>query len=137
MSDEVKLRVYLAGQMRGIPQFNFPQFHEAAAWLRKEGYHVFNPAEKDAERHGADFGKDNATGDEKKAASTGFSLRVALGDDLEWICKHADGIALLPGWEKSLGATAERATAIALGLERLYLHHDVEGWFITREPHIK
>ena len=43
-------------------------------------------------------------------------LGEALKDDLEFICLEADGIALLPGWENSKGAAAERATAIALGL---------------------
>lgn len=116
------MKVYLAGPMRGIPKFNFPAFHKAAKKLRKQGYTVFNPAEKDTERHGTDIGKDNPTGDEAKAVKDhGFNLRVALGDDLEWICKHADAVALLPGWRKSKGAKAEKATANALGLEIFYV----------------
>jgi hypothetical protein len=51
----------------------------------------------------------------------GFSLRRALGDDLAWICAEADAVALLPGWKDSKGATAERATAIALGLHVIEL----------------
>ena len=51
----------------------------------------------------------------------GFSLREALGADTAWICAHADAIALLPGWEKSTGATAENALAVALGLTRIIL----------------
>ena len=48
--------------------------------------------------------------------AAGFSLRDALAADLHWICTQADAVALLPGWETSLGATAEAATARALGL---------------------
>lgn len=112
------MKLYLAGPMRGIPEFNFPAFHEAAAALRAMGHEVFSPAERDIERHnGVDISKGNTAGDETAAAAQhGFDLRVALGEDLEWICKHAEGIALLPGWENSKGANAEFATALALGL---------------------
>lgn len=112
------MKVYLAGPMRGIPEFNFPAFHSAAAKLRSEGHFVFSPAEKDNERHGTDISKGNANGDEEVAAKEhGFSLREALGVDLGWICAEAEAIALLPGWQNSKGATAELATARALGLE--------------------
>lgn len=112
------MRVYLAGPMRSIPHFNFAAFHEAAATLRAMGHVVFSPAERDNERHGADISKDNHTGDESLAAEQhGFDLRVALGENLAYICAHAQAIALLPGWENSKGAKAERATAEALGLE--------------------
>lgn len=111
------MNIYLAGPMRGIPEFNFPAFHAGAAKLREQGHTVFSPAEHDIERHGTDISKGNATGDEKIAAEQhGFNLREALGADLAWICKHADAVALLPGWENSKGARAEKATATALGL---------------------
>jgi hypothetical protein len=112
------MKIYVGGPMRGIPEFNFPAFNAAAAQLRDEGHEVFNPAEKDNERHGKDISKGNTNGDEAVAAKEhGFNLRVALGDDLAWICTHADAVALLPGWETSKGARAEAATAIALGLK--------------------
>lgn len=112
------MKIYLAGPMRGIPEFNFPAFHEAAAALRELGHTVFSPAEKDNERHGTDISKGNAIGCEKQAtAEHGFSLREALALDLDFICREADAIALLPGWQNSKGATAEHATAVALGLE--------------------
>ena len=117
------MKIYLAGPMRGIPQFNFPAFHEAAARLRADGHTVFSPAERDIERHGGvDISADNATGDLKHAAEThGFSLRVALAEDTAWICREADAIALLPGWAASRGATAEFFLAEALGLKVIEL----------------
>ena len=110
-------KIYLAGPMRGIPEFNFPAFYAAATNLRAAGWVVFNPAEKDNEKHGTDISKGNATGDESIATQQhGFNLREALAADLDFICREADAIALLPGWERSKGATAEHATAVALGL---------------------
>ena len=111
-------KVYIGGPMRGIPEFNFPAFHAAADAIKALGCDVFNPAAKDNERHGTDISKGNATGDESIAsAQHGFNLREALGLDLAWICAEATAIALLPGWRNSKGATAEHATAVALGLK--------------------
>jgi hypothetical protein len=115
------MKIYLAGPMRGIPNFNFPAFFAAAATLRTEGHEVFCPAERDIARHG---GVDitNEDGSEAQAeADHGFSLREALHDDLVWICKEAEAIALLPGWETSKGVAAEKATAEALHLPLIFL----------------
>lgn len=113
------LKVYLAGPMRGLPEFNFPAFHAAAAILREKGYEVFSPAEKDIEKYGN--GLVNPTGSEDEAASNvGFSLRQALGMDLQWVCAHGDAIALLKGWERSSGALSEFFTARALGQSMLF-----------------
>lgn len=111
-----KRKVYIAGPMRGYPNFNFPAFFEAAELLTEQGYEVFNPAARDNERHGEDISKNNPTGSEEVAAAQhGFSLREALRDDMIWISMNADAIYLLDGWEKSKGATAEKALAEALG----------------------
>ena len=116
-------KVYLAGPMRGIPDFNFPAFKEGAKKLRALGYEVFSPAERDE----ADFGHTiQKHGDEHQfAASVGLSTmdlrRRVFFFDAEYICKHADAIALLPGWENSKGAKAELALAEALGLEVILL----------------
>lgn len=116
------MKIYVAGPMRGYPEFNFPAFHAAAAELRGAGHEVFSPAEKDNERHGVDISKGNMAGDEAVAAKEhGFNLREALGLDLAYICAEADAIALLPGWKNSKGATAEHATAVALGLKVIEL----------------
>lgn len=108
--------------MRGIPEFNFPAFFAAEETLKEAGYIPFNPARRDNDHHGVDISKGNSTGDESLAASQhGFNLREALGSDLAYICSTADAIAMLPGWERSRGAQAEKATAEALGLEVMYL----------------
>lgn len=115
------MKLYLAGPMRGYAEFNFPAFHAAAAKLRAQGHFVFSPAENDISKNG-DFSKDYKTGDEKALEqSTGWTLRKALEDDTRWICREGEGIALLPGWEKSKGACAEHALSVALGLEVIYV----------------
>lgn len=108
------MRIYLAGPMRNIAQFNFPAFHSAAGQLRSGGHEVFSPAEHQ-EFAGFDY-TGHAAGDLAAAEAAGFSLREALGADLAWICAEADAVVLLPGWENSLGARAEAATGHALGL---------------------
>ncbi len=87
------MRIYLSGAMSGVPDLNFPAFHEAAAKLRSQGSEVFNPAEM----------------------GTDLSYAEYLKKDLEVICTWADTIALLPGWKDSPGAFAEWAVAKALG----------------------
>lgn len=107
------MRIYLAGPMRGLPQFNFPAFDAGAATLRSLGHDVFNPADRDRDLAGFDPAR--LTGNED-LAGIGFSLREALRADTEFISLHADAVALLPGWQKSSGVAAEIALAHALGL---------------------
>ncbi len=112
--------IYIAGPMRGYPQFNFPAFHGAAAFLRAHGWKVCNPAEKDEEEYGEDFAASFPDGDIYDATEKGFDLGEALAYDLNWICKEASAIYMLKGWEKSRGAMAEHATAVALELDIYY-----------------
>jgi Domain of unknown function (DUF4406) len=106
--------------MRGYPNFNFPAFDSAAAYLRSHGHEVFNPAEKDRELDPE--GKTlNATGDIVEAEAKGFDRRKAIRADLDYIIDHADAIALLPGWEASKGANAELWLARFLDLNEWHL----------------
>ncbi len=113
------MKVYLAGPMSGLPNFNFPAFHTAAYTLRKQGHYVFNPAERDEEIH--DKSIFVGEGDIEACAAKGFSLRAALAADTKFICEEAEAIAMLPGWEASGGARAEWALAHALRLKFMYL----------------
>lgn len=115
------MKVYVAGPMTGIANFNYPAFHAASAGLREQGHEVFSPAERDMERDGKDWGAEQTDGDLQAAKAKGFNRRKALGDDLAWICAEADAIAMLPGWEKSSGARAEKSAAEALGLDVILL----------------
>ena len=114
------MRIYLAGPMRTIKDFNQPAFNAAAEMLRAQGHTVFNPPEKDVEAFGPDALK-SETGDLADVAWTGLTPRAVIRIDLLWIIDHAEAIALLPGWEKSKGARTERALADFLGLDVILL----------------
>lgn len=114
-------KIYLAGPMRGYAAFNTPAFDAAAAKLRSEGHEVFSPSEYSLKLFGANARKSpnghegDMGGEEMTISRTVFHL------DLAYICLQADAVALLPGWQNSRGARAERAAAEALGLEVIEL----------------
>lgn len=114
------MNIYLAGPMRGYSEFNYPAFHRHAAELRDAGHKVFSPAEKDIERLGVDISI-GTTGDLAEIEAKGFDLRDAIMDDLTYIAREADAIAMLPGWEKSSGVKVELALAEFLKLEVIKL----------------
>lgn len=94
---------YIAGPMRGYPQFNFPAFMAAEAFLVDAGHRVFNPARHD---------KNNGFNPDKDAPGP---LRQYLEHDLPAVCA-SDIIVLLDGWERSEGARIEAFTAFMLGI---------------------
>lgn len=95
--------IYLSGPMKGYPDSNYPKFRAVAALLRAEGHTVYNPAEFEWCRE----------------AHSAFPLRLAFLEYCTFICQQADTIVLLPGWEKSLGVSAELALAKNCGLDIL------------------
>ena len=96
-------RYYISGPMTGLPDFNFPAFHAAAARLRAIGHEVVNPAELDA-----------MDGDKEMAWADYLRRDIkALMD--------CDSIAMLPGWERSKGAMLEFQNAVTLGMAVFYV----------------
>jgi len=102
------MKLYLAGPMRGYPEYNFPAFHAAAAELRAQGHEVFSPAERDLNEDGF-----NPKTDEAKP------LRYYMLFDLPAVLK-SDAVAVLPGWEKSTGAKLEVHVARVCGIPVLW-----------------
>ena len=96
-------KVYLAGPMTGYPEFNFPEFIDAASSLRVRRFEVWSPAERDLEE-----GFDPKTDDSK-------GLKYYMQYDLPAVVK-CDAVAVLPGWHKSAGARLEVFTAWAVGM---------------------
>jgi thioesterase domain-containing protein len=101
----MKTIVYLSGPMTGLPDLNFPAFHQAAARLRASGYTVINPAEMDE----AEAGVQREWHEYLRR-----DIRVLVD------CTH---IAMLPGWEKSKGARLERHIAQELGMGVIFVGH--------------
>lgn len=102
--------VYIAGPMTGYQDFNFPAFDEASDLLSSRGYRPISPADRDRKR-----GFDGAD----SSVSIDF-YRSALAWDLQQIAEKASAIYMLRGWEKSPGARAEHAAAVAVGIEVIY-----------------
>ena len=92
------MKLYLAGPMTGIAELNFPLFHSEAARLRSCGHEVINPAEINAD----------------PAAEWSACMRADIAQLVT-----CDGIAMLPGWSKSSGASLELYIAKALGMHVL------------------
>lgn len=89
-------RIYVAGPMTGLPEFNFPAFFAAAAELRGLGWHVENPAEH--------------------ALQLGAEWQDYLRYDLGRLAPCA-AIYLLPGWSRSKAATLWFGIAQALEMD--------------------
>lgn len=88
--------------MRGYPSFNFPAFDAAAKDLISRGWRVINPAQMDR-----DIGFEP---DAHPSAITQEFLEGCVKRDCNALLR-VDALFLLPGWEMSTGATAEKALA--------------------------
>ena len=95
-------RIYIAGPMTGLPDFNYPAFNAEAARLRAIGWDVENPAENPAPPSGEwiDY------------------MRLAIPQLMT-----CDVIVLLPKWEKSRGARVEIRVARMMGMQRAKAGH--------------
>ncbi|WP_373874125.1 DUF4406 domain-containing protein [Pseudomonas tohonis] len=94
-------RIYLAGPMTGLPEFNFPAFNAEAARLRAAGDAVTNPAE-----HGI---------------IEGYEWADYMKLDIQMLAACCT-IHLLPGWSQSRGANIEYRLAKDLGLHISFAH---------------
>lgn len=103
-------KIYLAGPMSGIPDHNKAEFLKWEAKLKTTGAEVFNPITSPASRLV-----------QSGILSGQQAYRRCLALDLKYICEEATSIFLLRGWERSPGACAEHATAVALGL---HIHYE-------------
>ena len=90
-----RTRVYIAGPMTGLPDYNRGSFNGAAEALAAANLIPLNPA------------------------------AIRLDDWADWLdymratarlLTEADGVALLPGWESSRGARIERRWATDVGI---------------------
>jgi hypothetical protein len=106
---------YLAGPMTGYPQFNFPAFEQAAWELRTVGHKIISPHELDTPEVQAEAKKsmDGKLDSEGKIA--GMTWADILSKDVKVVADHTDGVVVLPGWDKSKGATLEVFVAITVG----------------------
>jgi len=102
------VRLYLAGPMTGRHRWNFDAFLDAARALRARGYSVLSPAEMDL----AEGFDPDAPVEEWTETAT----HAAMRRDLAAVVSRVNGVAVLPGWDDSRGASLEVAVARAIGL---------------------
>lgn len=124
----MKRSAYLAGPMRGVPEFNFPLFMRVETWLEGRGFHVFNPA-----RHDLDTGAVAITDPGYALGDIDGLPRFDLAEAFEWdnaAIRVSDGIVMLPGWHESKGAQEEYALAHRLEKDVYLLE---SGWGGTDE----
>ena len=111
------MRLYVAGPMTGIPQFNYPAFIDAAVVLRATGHDVVSPAELDDpdDRAAALASKDGHM--LSYTSGTGKTWGDFLARDVKLIADGGiDGIVVLDGWAKSRGARLETFVGNLCGL---------------------
>lgn len=85
-------KIYIAGPMTGIPDYNRPAFNEYAAKLVAQGHTVLNPA----------------TLPDGLEQSEYMDICLAM-------VRACDELYALPGWEDSLGASVEYDYACKIG----------------------
>lgn len=104
----MRTKLYIAGPMTGIPEYNFPAFAEAEFELTQAGYQVLSP-----HRVALPCGcvSNDGTCGVKKHEWQDY-LRADLIAMLEF---NPHGIALLPGWQDSKGAMVEARLAQGFG----------------------
>ena len=101
------MSIYISGPITGLPEYNYPAFHAAAAELRAQGWPVVNPAE-------------NAPPCENPTWADWMHISLQQ-------VRAASLLALLPGWHQSRGAQAEVSLANDLGIPCYPLHEVVAG----------
>lgn len=103
----MKPRVYISGPMRGLPDFNFPAFDRARDAFAARGWLVVSPADMDrADPHPP---QPEEAVDRYVDRDLAAVRSLRRGTD--------DGLVLLDGWHRSIGAKAEVAVALWRGLK--------------------
>lgn len=110
------MKLYIAGPMTGMPDWNYPAFFDAETQLTALGHTPLNPARND--------------GDSASEAIAGAGSQEVPTHPWEYYLRRdipkvvsADALVVLPGWQNSRGATLEVHLATALGMP-LYILRD-------------
>ena len=98
----MKPMIYIAGPMRGCPNYNREAFNAAAKRLEEDDWQVLNPVDFERIIPCVD---DNGMLDPNRLS--------ALMDVERRAAANADAIYLLKGWEKSFGAKSELAAYLS------------------------
>jgi hypothetical protein len=103
----MKTKIYIAGRMTGLANYNYHNFKRVERILQSLGYAVINPAR-------------NFSGDTELPRD--FYIRQCIHDLL-----NADAIYLFGRWMESDGARLEHSIARELGLHIFHSYRKPEG----------
>lgn len=92
-----KKKIYIAGPMTGLPEFNKPAFFNREGSLKQDNWIVLNPA----------------------ILPDGLQHHEYMGICLPMV-RVADAVFMLKGWQSSKGANMEHDYAKDIGLEIIY-----------------
>jgi len=104
------MKLYIAGPMSQLPEFNYPAFMDAERQLVAAGYEVENPA--------------------RPGQVDGWAWQDYMKRGIGQLVR-CDGVALMPGWEDSRGAWVEARLASALEMPCA----ELADWQHTRKAH--
>jgi hypothetical protein len=113
------MKVYIAGPMRGKPYYNFKAFDHAKLFLSRKGHRPFSPADWDRGRGLDPFSLPESHNWDEFPSNLRFTLEEAIKRDIEALL-DCEAIYMLLGWEYSVGARAEHAIALWMGIRILY-----------------
>ena len=111
------MKIYIAGKMRGIKDFNKYAFYEAESYLISLGHEAVNPVRFD-EDMGIELVSPTGNTDDIQDF-TQDDLKEIIRQDVDAVLE-CDAIYMLKSWRMSQGANAERAIALWAGLEVIY-----------------
>ena len=97
------MKIYLAGPMSGLPDFNYPEFERVARKLRADGLDILSSHEC--------------------VNDTSTPWETCMKIDMKQML-DCDAIAVLSGWEWSRGATVEMLVATLLKFKRFRVVED-------------
>jgi hypothetical protein len=103
------MKLYVAGPMTGIPEYNYPAFEAAELDLQVAGYEVLNPSKSGEAPHV--YPQPDLDGLDVEPERWRWYMRQGLS-----LLIQCDGIATLPNWWNSRGALLEVNIAERLGL---------------------
>ena len=124
------MKCYIAGPMRGLPEYNYPAFMDADDQLTAAGWETYNPAKMDIENDVEDHAAQSV--DEHKIHDTARNARRFAHRDVKVLidilrAENGDAVIVLPGWKGSIGALAEVAVAKWVMLPILTLEAALEA----------
>lgn len=126
------MKLYIAGPMTGVPQFNIPLFNFAAERLRAQGHEIINPAELDSPAMQA-LALASPDGDlAKLEKETSETWGDVLARDVKVIADGVEGIVVLPKWYLSRGARLEVFVGLLTG-KRFFYYLPTERWSLAED----